>query len=490
MRGTGRKKKKTQRRMRAAQKRRLVLLAGLVLVCVLFVLGVSYSSVYRYVHKMRPNQIEQNVFVQGVDVSGLTKTQAEKKLRQAWKEIQETLLILKDGDHKAAVTVKELGIGQGNVEAEIEKAVNYAKKGSLFSRYRKIRAAKREKVEYHAEYEIDDENIQEILRKKTEDFYEEAVDATISRVSGVFQITEEQEGEKLDLDAAVKELDSRLPELLSGKEVTVEVKAEKDEPQITKKDLEEIEDELGKFESETDQEEQGLISQAAGILNGQIIMPGKEFSLKKTLESVLKSFEEKYPDEFSHTASTVYMAALEAELDITEREQLDQEADYAEPGMDAALQPDKDLKMKNEQDDPVYMEVYLNQKNELVCRIYGKETRSKARNLSFESEVLEKEEPVTEYIADDELDAGTMKKTSDGARKIKSRLWKITEEQGKATVREEVNTTEYKGKNKTILVGTKSDDEATVEKLEKAIESQDKKKIEKAIKEVNGEAET
>ena len=94
---TGKKKRKTQRRMTAAQKRKLMLLTGLVFVCALFVVGIFYSSVYRYVHKMRPGQIEENVYVQGVDMSGLTKAQAKKKLKQNWEAVQNTHLILHDG---------------------------------------------------------------------------------------------------------------------------------------------------------------------------------------------------------------------------------------------------------------------------------------------------------------------------------------------------------------------------------------------------------
>ena len=51
----------------------LLLLRGLFLLCAVFIVGIFYSSVYRLcTHGWTKIQIEQNVFVQGIDVSGLT----------------------------------------------------------------------------------------------------------------------------------------------------------------------------------------------------------------------------------------------------------------------------------------------------------------------------------------------------------------------------------------------------------------------------------
>lgn len=495
---TGKKKRKTQRRMTAAQKRKLMLLTGLVFVCALFVVGIFYSSVYRYVHKMRPGQIEENVYVQGVDMSGLTKAQAKKKLKQNWEAVQNTHLILHDGEKEASVTVKQMGIRQGDVDEAIEKAAEYAKRGGLFHRYRKIRAAKKEKVEYDVSYKIDEEQIEDLLEEKTKDFYEEAEDAGITRVGGVFQITEEKSGETIDIDAVMKELEDKLPSLLLGEETRINVSAKKDEPKVTKTDLESIEDRIGEFATETQEEDRSLLSRTSELLNGQVILAEKEISVQKILAPLLEMYEEENQDEkaetdidcpeaFSQAASTLYMAVLDAELEVIKREPLDHEAAYTKPAMDAALDTQRDLQIKNTLDAPVYIEVFIDQNEQFVCRIYGTRTREKTTEISFESEILEEHDPETEYVADEEIDAGKMKKESDGSRMIRAKLWKIVEEEGEEVSRDEINETTYKGENQKILVGTKSDDEETVEKLEKAVESQDEKEIEETIKEINGE---
>lgn len=478
--------KNTHRRMNAAQKRKVMLLACLVFLCAAFVTGIFYSSVYRYVHRMKSGQIEQNIWIQGVDVSGLTKGQALKKLDAEWEKVEKTRLIMKDGEKEAVVTVKELGIEQGDMEALVEKARKYAKHGGLFQRYRKIRAAKKEKIEYTEEYRYDEEEIKQILEKKTADMYRPSEDARITRVGGVFQIVDEQAGEVLDSEAAFQKLEEKLPELLKGKESTIEVKGKADGPKITKKDLDAVKDELGSVAIKAEnQEEKQVLLTAAGLLNGNVVMPDQELSLKKVLKDYMETFDKEkgLPEAFSQTAAALYGAALLAELDITERNQLDAEAAYAEPGFDAALDAEKNLKIKNNTEAPLYIEAYVDKESNIVCRIYGKDTREKGREVSYESEIIEKKEPETVYAADEELEAGKIETETQGSAQIKAKLWKIVKKGEKRISREEISRTEYKGADTEIRVGTKTDDEKLVEKLEKAVETQDKKTIEDAVKE-------
>ena len=119
---------------------------------------------------MDKDQIEQNVFVQGIDVSGLTKKQAVAQIEGRWTVLRNTPMTLKAGDKTAKVTLSELGIRQGDVEKLADQAVAYGKRGNLYQRYRKIRKAKKEKVEYEAGYEIEEEQAKSVLKEKTVDF--------------------------------------------------------------------------------------------------------------------------------------------------------------------------------------------------------------------------------------------------------------------------------------------------------------------------------
>lgn len=474
--------KHTQRRMSAAQKRKFIALAGLVLLCALFVIGIFYSSVYRYVHRMEQDQIEQNVFVQGVDVSGLTEKEALKKLEDRWTVMKHMPITLKSEKKTVQVTVSELGIQQGDMKSLVKEAAEYGKRGNLYQRYRKIRQAKKEKVEYEDDYQIDEEKAIEVLEEKTADFFEEAVNAKITRVGGVFQITDEKDGEKLASEEVLNEIQNRLGDLEAGKEVEIEVDSEKDQPNIRRDDLETVQDELGSAAVEiADVEMRQEILTLTGDLNGRLVMPEKELSLQSVLgEHVGEGMSQEALDLM---ATSLYDAALYAEAGISERHESEKIPEYVDAGMEAVLSDEKDLKIENTTESPLYIETYINGEGELVCTIYGEETRDEERSISFKTETEEKEESEVEtaYEEDAALAAGKTEVKESGSPESTVTLLKIVKEDGEKSDEEKVSTSEYESVGRIVSVGTKTDDEKTKEALKEAIATQDQETIEKAV---------
>lgn len=74
---------------------------------------------------MDREQIEQNVFVQGVDVSGMTEKEALEKLEDRWTVMKHTPVTLKADGKTAQVTVSELGIRQGDLVSLVKEASEY-----------------------------------------------------------------------------------------------------------------------------------------------------------------------------------------------------------------------------------------------------------------------------------------------------------------------------------------------------------------------------
>lgn len=474
------KTKQTIRRMSAAQKRKFIALAGLVLLCAVFIIGIFYSSVYRYVHKMEKDQIEQNVYVQGLDVSGLTKEQVLKKLETRWSVMKNTPIVLKAGEKMSQVTLSELGVLTGDLEKLVDEAADYGKRGDLLQRYRKIRQAKKVKVEYKSDYQIDEDQAVEILEEKTSAFFDEAVDAQITRVGGVFQITDEKDGEKASIEELVDEIMDHLEDLEDGKNVEIRVTSKKEEAKICKNDLEKIQDELGSTEIELggiNKTQEVLL--LAGKLNGQIIMPGKECSLQKILGEYLESGVSQ--EALNRMASAVYDSALHAEIIVSERHEAEKMPDYVEAGMEAALDHEKDLKLENDMQAPVYIEAYIDDDGALVCTIYGEETREEERTIFFETEVEEGKEVNVVYQEDNSLDAGKMKTEEKGSPECTVTLRKIVEEDGEQKEEEKINTSEYKAVESIVRVGIKTEDKDIKGSLKEAIATQDKEKIEEAV---------
>lgn len=474
----------TQRRMSGAQKRKFIALAGLILLCALFIIGIFYSSVYRYVHRMDKNQIEQNVFVQGIDVSGMTQKQALNAIENRWTVMKNTPVILKAEDKAAYVTLAELGVQQGDVDELINEAVEYGKHGNLYQRYRKIRQARKNKVEYEDDYKFDEEKALKVLEEKTADFFEEAVDAKITRVGGVFQITDEKDGKEALVGQTFEEIRDRIGDLEMGKEVKIEVDSQKDEPEICKKDLEQIEDEIGSASvKSTDENCRQELLVFAGKLNGTIVMPDRKCSLQETLGEYVQSKE--FEGALSLAATALYDAALYAEVEIEERHEAETMPQYVDAGLEAVLDSEKDLRIKNTTESPIYIEAYINGEGEFVCNLYGKETREKERSISFDSDIAEKEEYGTVFEESDVLAAGKTKMKVAGSPKSTVILRKTIKEDGKKSDEETISTSEYKAVDQVISVGIKTEDKKIEKLLKEAIATQDEETIEKAVEEAS-----
>ena len=119
--------------------------------------------------------------------------------------------------------------------------------------------------------------------------------------------------------------------------------------------------------------------------NGSILQPGETLSLNATsgLRTVDNGFFEAPALESGlhvtevgggvcQVASTVYIAALAAELDITEHTFHSLPSDYIPAGLDATISINPDLKIVNNKTSPVYISIVTDEAaNTVTCNIYG-----------------------------------------------------------------------------------------------------------------------
>ena len=143
-------------------------------------------------------------------------------------------------------------------------------------------------------------------------------------------------------------------------------------------------------------------------------MPEKEPSLQKVLEE--HSGEEMSQEALDLMATSLYDAALYAETGISERHESETIPEYVDAGMEAVLSEEKDLKIENTTESPLYIEAYINGDEELVCTIYGEETREKERSISFKTETEEKEDSEVATVYEEDACACSRKNRSKGER--------------------------------------------------------------------------
>ncbi len=483
------------RNRRKAIMRRRLLIGGIVLSALLIIFAGSYFYVRGYVNKQGEDVIYNHIYVDGTDMSGKKEAEAVEILKNHVSEKGEQTLTLKLEEESVEVKFSELGLAMPNMDKLVKDAMSYGKTGNLFSRYSKIKKLEKEKVELDAVYEIDSEQTKTILEKKMEGVETGTKDATIKRENGRFVIKDEVRGMTVDMEKAQVALRAYFEGDWKNKETILELETTVDEPKVTRADLETIQDELGKFTTNVSGTMDRVKNVATGAskVDGKILMPGEELSVGKVTQPY--TIENGYAEAGSYlngevvqsmgggicqVSSTLYNAVLRAELEIIQRQPHSMVVAYVNPAADAAIAGDyKDLKFKNNQETPIYIEGYVNGR-QLTFVVYGKETRPSNRSITFESETISTKEDDPKFEATSDK-IGTLKKTTSEHVGMTTKLWKIVKEDGKETDKVLINNSKYSSSPAVYSVGTKSDSKKATDIVKKAIKTQDKKKIEAAI---------
>lgn len=490
-----RNNKKTRRAARRRRRRRRFLFC-LVLLCVFLVWGISQAIFYRYVSRYPAQKICRNIYIGPVNVSGMTEKEAIEALNSHLEEDGKTKAVLKVADRSAETTLEELGAGFDDIKKSVRKAVDYGKEGSLFSRYRKLKKLSEEKVVIEKKITLDKETAQAVLTEKAVPLANHAVDATLTRNNGSFEIQKEQEGNTVDLKKSVSAIQEYLNNAWNHKDFSIDMVLKKEQPSVKAADLESVTDELGSFSTDAGYgERRKNLKAGSERLNGTVLMPGQEVSAHDLTAPYDEehgyvpagSYEngqvvDTYGGGICQVTTTLYNALLFAEIEITKRYPHSMLVSYVDPSRDAAIAGDtKDLKFKNNYDTPIYIAGEIDSANRLRFTIYGKETRPEGHTVKFESETTGTTEYETTYKADPEASIGSMNVTGSPHTGKSARLWKIVYEDGKEVSRDVINESHYNKSDQVIEVGTKSDNPEASKLVKDAVATQDEGKIREAI---------
>lgn len=487
-------KQKKKAAMRRRRRRRF--LFRLVLLCMLIIWGISQAVFHRYVSRYPEQKICKNIFIGPVDVSGMTEKEALEALNSHLEEDRKVKAALKVSGQSAETTLEELGAGFEDLKTSVRKAVDYGKKGSLFSRYRKLKKLSKEKVIIEKKIVLDKEKTQTVLEEKAVPLADHAVDATLIRNNGSFEIQKEQEGHTVDVEKSISALQEYLNEEWDHKDFSVDMVLKKEQPAVKAADLETVTDELGTFSTDAGYGERWKnLKAGAERLNGTVLMPGQEVSAHDLTAPYDEehgyvpagSYEngqvvDTYGGGICQVTTTLYNALLFAEVEITKRYPHSMLVSYVDPSRDAAIAGDtKDLRFKNNYDTPIYIAGEIGSDNRLRFTIYGKDTRPEGHEVEYESETTGTVEYETTYKADPEASIGSMNVTGSPHTGKSARLWKIVYENGKEVSRDVINESHYNKSDQVIAVGTKSDNPEASKLVGNAVATQDEEKIKAAI---------
>ena len=430
--------------------------------------------------------ISQGVYIGDVDVSGMTQEEAKKAVEDGMSEAKAANITLKVDDQETVVSAGDLGLSWANEEV-VQEAAELGKSGNIIKRYKDKKDLENESRKYDIDYSVDRSSIQKVLEEKEDVFNREPTDAQLSTENGAFEVVQGENGIELNVEKSVKKILKSLKTDWDGKNTTIELAADIKEPECTTEDLASITDVLGTattyYGSTTGRNKN--VETGAEKLNGHILMPGEEFSVTDAVVpfteengyELAPSYEsgkvvDSYGGGICQVSTTLYVAVLKAELEVTERYSHSMIVHYVDPSMDAAIAEGlKDLKFINNTDAPIYIEASADGST-LHFAIYGHETRDPNRTVRYESETTSTEDPMPSLTEDANASFGTIEQTSYGYQGSTARLWKIVNDNGNET-KEQVNSSTYRMTSDVYTVGTKTDNAAARAEMQAAIAAND-----------------
>lgn len=419
--------------------------------------------------------VKTGVYAECVDLSGKTRTEAIAAIEAYVEDLKLVEVTLLAADNNEIVTTAgELGIVWTNTGL-VDEALSLGTQGNIIERYKALKDLEHENYIYDLKFAFDIQAINNILAEKAAKFDREAIDFSLKRENGAFQVVEGRTGYLLDVETSIDLVYDYLVDEWDRQACSIALDIAVDEPKGSTEELAAVQDVLGAFTTSfvtSAAPRSANVDNGARLINGFTLYPGDEFS---TYEAVAPFSEQngyymagsylngKVVDSLGggicQVSTTLYNAVLKAELEVTERHNHSMIVAYVDPSADAAIAESsgKDFRFVNNTDYPIYVEAYTKDKR-VTVNIYGKEVRDEGRKVRYESEILEVINPGPDVIyADAAQNLGYI--YIDSAHTgYKAKLWKVVTENGVEVSRELVNSSNYKMTPRSATVGVVTGD--------------------------------
>ena len=448
------------------------------------VVAVAVAGFFGYNHMQKgkvqellsAEGIYQGVTIDGRDVAGLSEAEALAMLQDAYKtEIGGQVLTLyyEDAEKEDAEEMKwevpfaEIGAGY-DVEGAVKAAYETGRAGAADENFKVGKQLLKGNIDIEVPYTYDDVLMNAKLNEIAEEFDCEAEDSTVTRKNGKFVITDEKDGLVMDKEKTMEAVAEVMETRMSGKAL---IAAEVTKPEVTAEDNENVTDLIGTFYTtynNSDRNRNTNLAVGCEYINGTILAPGEVFSANVELGSQTAAGGYKMAGVYNNgkveqgmaggvcqVTTTLYNAAIMAELEIVERHPHSMTVGYVPLGRDAAIAGNyKDLKFRNNTEYPIMIEAYASG-GKLVMNIYGHEVHNAGRKVSFDT-VYEATVPKPADIVkeDPEKPEGEREITSKGRTGSKVSVYKTVTEGGKTT-RNWFTSSSYRAVADEVTVGTK-----------------------------------
>ena len=424
-------------------------------------------------------RICQGVFIDEVEVGGMTKKEAEAALEDFVDSLREKGIAIMVNDNIVYSNLGELGYDMLENDF-IDQALSIGKRGNLIKRYKELKDIEYGGHQYLPEYTVDEDKIERLVAENVASYNIKPVNASVKRANGGFVYTDHEIGNKVE----VEETSNLIADIISNDwnrtDVFVEAIMSDDIPLYTRDVVEKCNSLLGTFSTTYANSAQGRaanLANGAKLIDNAIIYPGEVFSAYEYLTpfTVENGYynagayaQGKVVDSIGGGAcqvtTTLYNAALYAELEIVERQAHSMTISYVDLSRDAAIAGTyKDLKFRNNTDVPIIIEAFT-EGRKITFNIWGHESRDSNRRIKYVTKVLKETSPPADIVTKDPNQLETYRRVTQSAHTgYVTELYKevyINDEKVSETL---VNKSYYNANPRYVTIGTKPVEEEEAE---------------------------
>ncbi len=350
------------------------------------IIGVSIVAVFAGTAfaLLAGDRVHPGVHVGGADLSNMTIHQATQLLSLRTSDFPTQNVVLRYAGDSRAATLADIG-ATPDVYASAEAAYHVGRQGSILHRLAEVLRARRRPAELPMVYRFDRETASEFLRKTAETIDREPVDARPVLSGDIIAVEPEKPGVRVDTARSL----ARILRSVNSGEKEIDLVVETAAPKLRASDFEGIDGVIGSYSTsynswERDRSHNLVV--ACRALDGTLLKPGEVFSYNKVVGPRDKKYGFRDAKMFvegriesgtgggvCQVSTTVYNAALLANLQIVKRSHHSRPVVYAPVGRDATVAPTIDLKFKNDTDMPIYISASVGKSTVNVTMFGGKQ---------------------------------------------------------------------------------------------------------------------
>lgn len=411
------------------------------------------------------DKISQNVYVNNINISGLTKDEAQQRLKEKF-NISNIELVYNNEIWN--INSKDIDATY-DIENTVKKAYDINRDSNFLENLiatLKSYFGTRNDLNLILDYNKD--KLKEELEVVSEDINVDVKNASININGSNISVNDDKEGLNLNIETNIKNIVKNLENNNYNIKLSVDVV----EPSIKSDELKEVDTLLGTYTTKFNSSVSGRtenIKLATSRTSNVLLMPGDSFSYnektgKRTTQNGYKDapvivqgvIQEGVGGGVCQVSTTLYNAVMYAGLEIVSMRNHSIPSSYAEKGRDAAVSDGSiDFVFKNNLKYPVYVRNYVSG-NTVTCQIYG--SSKDKQNIQISTNIDSTSKAPIKKVDDPSIKKGeekVLEKARDGYTVSTYRLYK--DSNGNLIKKEKVTTSYYPKKQGVIAVGTKEE---------------------------------